>query len=464
MEGLKMSIKRKTKYGLNTIVAIVLFIGILGIINFLSDRHHLRTDLTYSGIFSLADQTDKILKGLDEEVKVYAFYQIPDRRLEDLLNEYKLKSEKFQYDFVDPDKEPELAKAYDVQNYGTVIVKSGDNLETLSDVTEEKLTNALLKVSREERKKIYFLAGHDERDVENIEREGYNAAKIALEEENYEIGTVTIAREGEEVPQDCAALVIASPKVALLEHEIAKIESYLKSGGSALLMLDPAPGIGLEEFAAGWGVNVGNDVVVDVSGVGRLFGAGPTIPLVTDYLSHSITSDFKVMTFFPLTRSITPAGDSDGKRKVEMLLQTTTRSWAEKNFTEEKFKLDKDVDVKGPVPIAVAVTNEFEPVSGSLEEPESTDKERNIARMVVFGDSDFACNSYFSVSGNSDLFLNVVNWLAEEEDLISIRPKAREDRRVTMTAAQSRAVFYLTVFAMPLMVLVAGVVIKLRRK
>jgi ABC-type uncharacterized transport system involved in gliding motility auxiliary subunit len=229
-------------------------------------------------------------------------------------------------------------------------------------------------------------------------------------------------------------------------------------------MLDPAPGIGLEEFAAGWGVNVGNDVVVDVSGVGRLFGAGPTIPLVTDYLSHSITSDFKVMTFFPLTRSITPAGDSDGKRKVEMLLQTTTRSWAEKNFTEEKFKLDKDVDVKGPVPIAVAVTNEFEPVSGSLEEPESTDKERNIARMVVFGDSDFACNSYFSVSGNSDLFLNVVNWLAEEEDLISIRPKAREDRRVTMTAAQSRAVFYLTVFAMPLMVLVAGVVIKLRRK
>ncbi len=459
-----MNLKRKTKYGLNTAVAILLFVGIIGIVNFLADRHHLRSDLTYSRIFSLADQTDKILEGLDREVKVYAFYQIEDPRLEDLLNEYSLKSDKFQYEFVDPDKKPELAKAYDVNKYGTVIVKSGDNQETLFDVTEEKLTNALLKVSREERKKICFLTGHDERDIENIDRDGYNAAKKALEEENYEIGTVTLAREGEEVPEDCAALVVASPKVDLLEPEVAKIGSYMAKGGSVLMMLDPAPGVGLKEFMASWGVDVGDDIVVDVSGVGRLFGAGPTIPLVTDYLPHRITDDFKVMTFFPLTRSITPSGEKEGKRKVETLLQTTTRSWAEKNYQEEQFKLDKDVDVRGPVPIAVVVTDEIGPGDVGPDALEKGGGEKNTARMVVFGDSDFACNSYFSVSGNSDLFLNVVNWLAEEEDLISIRPKAREDRRVTMTAAQSRAVFYLTVFAMPLLVVVAGIVVKLRRK
>ncbi len=461
-----MAAKRKTMYGFNTFIAIVLFIGILSIVNYLSERHNIRADLTESDFFSLADQTVKVLKGLEDDVWVYAFFKDPDTsgeemRLRDLFEEYDVRSEKFHYEFIDPDKKPERAKAYDVKQYRTVVIVSGDKEEQILDVNEEKLTNAILKVSREERKKVFFLEGHGERDIENIDREGYNTAKIALEEENYDIAKIMLARE-ETIPDDCAALIVASPKVDLLANELEKIEGYLKSGGSVLLMLDPSPGIGMESFLSKWGVEVGDDVVVDVSGMGRLFGAGPTIPLVSEYLSHSITEDFNVMTFFPLARSVTPVKREE--TSAQTLLRTTARSWAERNYQEEPFKPDEDVDLMGPISLAVAVTREIETEADSLAMEELPDGDKAASRMVVFGDADFACNSYFTGQGNSDLFLNVVNWLAEEEDLISIRPKVRADRRVTMTSTQTKYVFYLTVFAMPLLVLVAGIVVKVRRR
>ena len=457
-----MRIRRKTKHGLNTLIAILLFIGVLALVNFLSNRHHLRHDLTETGIFSLADQTVKILEGLDREVAVYAFFQVPDHRLEDLLNEYKLVSGRFQFEFIDPDQEPERAKAYDIRQYGTVVVKSGESEEQLTDVTEEKLTNAILKVSRDQKKVIYFLQGHDERDIENIERDGYNAAKKALEEENYSVSPLMLAGENE-IPGDCAALVVASPRVAPFEDELEKIGRYLEGGGSLLFLLDPYPAVGLETFLGRWGVKVGDDVVVDASGVGRLFGAGPTIPLVSDYPSHAITKDFNVMTFFPLARSVSTQKPESGGPSPQAILKTSNRSWAESNYRAKPFQLDKD-DIKGPVTIAVAMTKTIGAEKDTVPAGETPEEKSQSARMVVVGDSDFACNSYFSASGNSDLFLNVMNWLAEEEDLISIRPKTPDDRRVTMTAAQSRYVFYLAVIVMPLIVVIAGVIVKIRRR
>ncbi len=463
MEGMKLVKQRKTKFGINTIIAILLFIGIMAFINYVSDRHHLRIDLTQTGMFSLADQSAKVLKGLDSEVMVYAFFQSPDRRLRDLLDEFKIKSDKFNFKFVDPDREPELAKAYEIRQYGIVVVKSGENMEQVTDVNEEKLTNAVLKVSRKDRKKVYFLTGHGEREIENIEREGYNGAKQALENENYDIGTIMLAREGS-IPEDCAALIVASPKIAPLENEIELIEQYMKGGGSVLLMLDPAQKSGLEGFLADWDVEVGDDIVVDISGVGRLFGAGPTIPLVSDYPSHKITDEFNLMTFFPLTRSVKPATQGGDGLEIQTIIRTTARSWAERNYEQEPFRLDEEIDLKGPISIAIALKKEFAAETDTLEGDGLIESEKNSARMVVFGDADFACNSYFSVSGNKDLFLNVVNWLAEEEDMISIRPRQMEDRRVSMTAAQSRNVFYLTVIALPLLLLVVGITVKVKRK
>jgi len=460
---MKLVKQRKTKFGINTIIAILLFIGIMAFINYVSDRHHLRIDLTQTGMFSLADQSAKVLKGLDSEVMVYAFFQSPDRRLRDLLDEFKIKSDKFNFKFVDPDREPELAKAYEIRQYGIVVVKSGENMEQVTDVNEEKLTNAVLKVSRKDRKKVYFLTGHGEREIENIEREGYNGAKQALENENYDIGTIMLAREGS-IPEDCAALIVASPKIAPLENEIELIEQYMKGGGSVLLMLDPAQKSGLEGFLADWDVEVGDDIVVDISGVGRLFGAGPTIPLVSDYPSHKITDEFNLMTFFPLTRSVKPATQGGDGLEIQTIIRTTARSWAERNYEQEPFRLDEEIDLKGPISIAIALKKEFAAETDTLEGDGLIESEKNSARMVVFGDADFACNSYFSVSGNKDLFLNVVNWLAEEEDMISIRPRQMEDRRVSMTAAQSRNVFYLTVIALPLLLLVVGITVKVKRK
>jgi len=458
-----LKIRRIAKYGANSAVSILLVVGILGLVNFISNRHHLRSDLTESGRFSLADQTVKVLKGLNRDVMVHAFFQTPDRRLEDLLDEYKLKSGKFNFDFIDPDRKPAMAKTYDVKKYGAVVVTSGTNVETIFDVDEEKMTNAILKVSQDKKKVVYFLTGHDERDIDNIDRLGYNAAKKALEDENYEVKKIQLASD-KDIPKDCKALMIVSPRVGLFPNEVEKIEKYLDSGGSVLILLDPKPGIGMESFLSKWGINVGDDIVVDVSGVGRLFGAGPTIPLVSDYPSHEITKDFHVMTFFPLARSVTPAKKHESSVRAQTILRTNARSWAEKDYTKKSFKLDEGVDVKGPVSIAVALTKEIKDEADHSKGETAADTEKKSARLVVFGDSDFACNSYFSVSGNSDLFLNTVNWLAEEENLISIRPKEKEDRRVTMTQAQTRVVKYFTLVAMPLIVVIAGIVVRIRRR
>ena len=169
------------------------------------------------------------------------------------------------------------------------------------------------------------------------------------------------------------------------------------------------------------------------------------------------------MTFLPMARSVTPKKAEGTGPIARTILRTTARSWAERDYKQEPFKPDKDVDLMGPVSLAVAVTKEVEAEGDSLGAAEASDGKKT-ARMVVFGDSDFACNSYFTGQGNDDLFLNTINWLAEEEDLISIRPKVREDRRVTMTEAQTKYVFYLTVFAMPLLVLGAGVVVRIKRR
>ena len=455
----------KRKHGFNSVVASLFLVAILVLLNFVSDRHHARTDLTETGMFSLADQTVKVLDGLERGVAVHAFFQNPDEGLQDLLTEYRLSSRNFSFDFIDPDRQPDIAKSFDVTQYGTVVVECGPRVETLRDVTEEKLTNAILKVSRDEKKVVYFLEGHGERDIENIERDGYNAAKQALESENYDVSKTMIAREGA-VPADCAVLIVVSPHAGMLGEEINKITSYLEGGGSAFFMLDPSSGAGLEEFLASGGIDLGNNVIVDVSGMGRLYGAGPTIPLVTDYKTHAITRGFSEMTFFPLARSVTPGRQQEEGVELETILSSSPRSWAETEIEKKPLELNEDVDLKGPVSIAVALTKELEQESreDSSGAGDATEVLSKHARMVVIGDADFACNSYLSVSGNRDLFLNVVNWLAEEEDMISIRPMEKTDRRISMTKAQSRNVFYLTVIAIPLLVIAVGMVVWIKRK
>jgi ABC-type uncharacterized transport system involved in gliding motility auxiliary subunit len=440
---------RSFRYGGNALAVSLMVFVILGLVNFTANKHSVRVDLSKGGQFSLAQQTKSVLKTLKKDVRVIAFYKSETQKpMEDLLKSYRFYSSKFRYEFVDPDKKPATAKLYGVTAYEILVFECGTQTEKINEKDEQAVTNALIKVTREGKKAIYFLDGHGENDIDSNDKTGYGTAKKAVSEENYDVKKLNLAIE-KRIPKDCAVLVVGGAQKALFQPELDSIQAYLDRGGKALFLLDPEPSYGFTAFLEKWGIKVGNDVVLDVSGMGQLFGMGPWVPLVQSYEPHRITEKFRVMTFFPYCRSVTPETTPGGGITVQKLLKTTQSSWAETDVKNPRAQFNEGKDLAGPVSIAA--------VSGK-------ETGGNKSRLVIFGDSDFANNSYFKVQGNGDLFMNTVNWLAEEEDLISIRAKQPEDRRVFLTAKQASMVMYTTVIFMPLAALLAGIGIYIKRE
>jgi ABC-type uncharacterized transport system involved in gliding motility auxiliary subunit len=222
-------------------------------------------------------------------------------------------------------------------------------------------------------------------------------------------------------------------------------------------MVDPSPSASLAGFLKEWQVTPDNDIILDVSGAGRLMGAGPSIPIVFKYEPHEITNRFKAqMTFFPLARSIEPPKEASAGITVSTLFKSNDDSWGETDLKTTNATFDAKTDLKGPLPMAVAVNKEIKAAADNSPAVK--------ARMVVIGNSDFAANPYFDMQGNGNLFMNMVGWLAQEEDLISIRAKAPEDRKVILSQSQQRMLQFLTLVFLPGAVLVAGIVVFTRRR
>jgi ABC-type uncharacterized transport system involved in gliding motility auxiliary subunit len=445
--------KRSLKYGSNVLVQIIIVVAIIGLLAFISTRQHLRSDWTKNQLYSLADQTTKVVDGLDKDITITAFYKSAEQRsAQDLLDEYAYRTGKLSYEFIDPDEKPQVARQYQISKYNTVVVESGVKKETLEELSETNLTNAIIKVTREQDKVVYFLTGHGERSVGEEGAEGFKNAVDAIKKENHLVRELNLARrigEGKGIPDSCSVLAIISPKVNFFPAELDTIKQFLDNGGKAIIMLDPEHASDIAEFISNYHVTVGNDMVVDASGVGQLFGAGPGMPLVTTYdKSIAITKDFgNVMTFYPYTVSVIPDEDKGGY-DIKELLKTGKNSWAETDFKNRQVEFNEDRDISGPITIAVLIEKTIGDGKMSL---------------VVFGDSDFAKNGYWNNQQNADLFLNTINYLAEEEDLISIRPKEIDDRRVTLTQADVKTLFYLVVIAIPVLVIIAGVVLYVKR-
>lgn len=440
--------KRSLQYGSNIVFQVVIVVAIVGLIAFLTTRRHFRSDWTENSLYSLADQTEKLLSGLEKEVKLTAFFKGSEQSAaKDLLDEYKYRTGQMEYEFVDPDEQPQIAKQYQVKKYNTVVVECGAKRETIEELSEVNLTNAIVKVTRDQDKSVYFLTGHGERGIADESQEGYKQAVEAIKKENHRVREFNLVRS-QSIPDSCTVLAIVAPKSNLFPGEADSIKAYIDNGGKALILLDPDTPQSFRDLAAYYHVEVGNDMVVDGSGMGRLFGAGPGMPLVTNYdKSIAITKDFSVMTFYPYTSSVIPQSDKGGYTIKEML-KTGPNSWAETDYASREVAFNEGKDKQGPVSIA------------TLIEKKQGDKKTTLA---IFGDSDFAKNGYWRNEGNADLFLNTVNYLAEEEDQIAIRPKEVDDRRVTLTQADVGMMFYLVVVAIPLVVIIFGVVFYVKR-
>jgi ABC-type uncharacterized transport system involved in gliding motility auxiliary subunit len=283
---------------------------------------------------------------------------------------------------------------------------------------------------------------------------------------------VVIAQTGA-VPDDAAVVIVAGPKVDFLAGEVEALKKYLDKAGKLLLEIDPPekpdspPLANLIALAHDWGMDLGNDIVVDASGMGQLVGTGPEVPLAASYPSHPINQRLKLITGFPLARSVTPVAGGVNGHTAQGFVQTSDRSWAESDIksllTTGKVQMNVATgDKPGPVTVAAAVSAAG--ASTTPAKPGETDAPKPETRVVVFGDSDFATTAALGLPGNRDLFMNTIGWLSQQENLISIRPKEPDDRRVTMTAVQQNNVTILSLILIPGFVFGAGVYSWWRRR
>jgi|YelNatPaOPRAMG01_1025707.scaffolds.fasta_scaffold22942_2 ABC-type uncharacterized transport system involved in gliding motility auxiliary subunit len=433
--------------GANLALYTLIGIAIVVLVNWFVNNHDKRWDLTPNQEYSLSPQSLKILKGLKQNVTIYAFDRKQDfSRRRDLLGEYEEASPRVTVRYVDPDRQPGLAKQYGVQSYGTIEVVSGTRHFQAQTTNEEGVTNALIRVLMGQ-KTIYFVQGHGERDIAGTGRDGFQDFKNELTNESYEVKTLTLL-EKNEIPPDCEVLVVAGPKHDYLPPEIATITKYIEGGGRALFMLDAGTKLpNLSKMLAGWGVTVRDDLVVDLNPVARLFGTTPDMPLIIKYGTNPIVQPLqRIATLFPLSRSLDISKDAKGGASPEMLCQTSGESFGVEGFNPsmQQVSYQPGKDIKGPLTVAVADT-----IS-------ATDGTKNEGRFVVTGTSLLGANAYLDFQGNKDLLMNMVNWLSAEESLISIRPKSQQQQTLNMNQRQMGRLLYLGVLGLPLAIILVG--------
>jgi ABC-type uncharacterized transport system involved in gliding motility auxiliary subunit len=450
---------RQTKYGAYATIYILVVIAIVVVANMLANRYNKSFDTTSNKRYSLSDQTKKIVGGLTQNASITYFNQSTRfQQGKDLLDEYANLSPKVHVEYVDPDKSPQLARAAGIRDFGTALVQIGDKKETAKSMTEEGITGAFIRDLKGTTRTVCFVTGSGEHAIDDTEREGLSQFKDLLAKDEYQSRSIDLLQKAE-VPADCTTLVVAGPTHDYQQPQVDAIKSYVEKGGRGFFMLDPPIQFGRSEIAANdaltnllqsWGVTLDKDMILDLNPVGQLAGLGPQVALVTTYASQPIVAQMRGSAVgFPLSRSMEIK--STDKTSVEKLFDSSSSSLATPNLSSPEVSVADPKNRKGPLTIAAAGTY-------------NTGKQNSQGRFVVTGSSSWAANRFLGFNGNGDLALNAVNWLSSDEDLISIRPKPPEDRRITMTRAQLVLVRATSQFVLPLLVVIAGTLVWWKRR
>jgi ABC-type uncharacterized transport system involved in gliding motility auxiliary subunit len=466
--------RRQLKYGTNTLILVLVVLGLLGAANYLVDRHTKRFDLTKDQRYSLSDQTRKVTAGLKDNIKITYFQRQRDmERGQDRLKEFQALSPRLKVEFVDPVQSPAKAQAYDVRGpWPILVVEKGDKRERVSNDGEQDITNALIKIGREGKKTVCLLEGEGERSGEESGDRGFSGVKSSLTKSLYDVKNVFLMRE-KTVPSDCTVIVVGGPEKDLLPETTAAIRDFVKKGGKALVMVEAELKEHYPNLVAllkDWNIEAGQDVVVDVSGMGQLFGFSELAPLAIEYPWHAITKDFRLPTLYGGARSVQAGKATVEGVSAQDLVKTSAQSWAESDLAlKGPIKFDDGKDRKGPISLAAVATVKGPapaptPTPSPAPSPAPEEPKAKEGRVVAIGDADFASNSLLGFQGNQDFFLNVVAWLAEDADLISIRPKEPENQALFLSRQAQQNVAWIALVLLPGLFVILGVATWWRRR
>ncbi len=441
---------RSTRLGFNGILAILLMAGILTIINFLVVRHGGRWDLSETQNFSLAPQTLQVLGQLGQDVRVlvFAHERSPGfRKYRDLLEGYAYSSPRMSVTYVDPEKEPGLARKYEISKIDTAVFESGEQTVHVPKPSESNLTSALIRVTTADAKRLVFLEGHGERQITSQERGGLSLAKQNLEAQGYRVARGSI-RKDPALLDETAVLIIPGPRESIEPEELTHVANFTAKGGRILLLLDPQVTNGLEEWMSQWGLTLGPGIVVDPED--RVAQGSPTALLVRRFTNHHITKGFTSPILLPVLQPVSFEQPPDTTLEFTSLLQSSEESWAETNFVETTPEFDEGSDEKGPFALAGALSRKR---TGSEPTP----------AMVIIGNSAFASNTYLQFPGNTDFLSNAIAWLAHEDTLISVSPKESAFPPFIPNPTQEHMLFAIQVFSVPFLILLSGLTVWRRR-
>jgi len=453
LESIKaFSSRRSTRLGANSLLMVLFFIAILAIVNFLAARHSVRWDFSENQNFSLAPQTHRVIRSLPREVKITVFTREKDpgyQSYKERLDSYRQASPKITVEFVDPERQPRVAQSYGITRSDTAIFESGGQTVRVTNPSEAELTGALIRVSKDDKKRILFLEGHGELGTDNRERTGLSVAKEILTKQGYEVGTVSLLTQGA-VPENTSILAMAGPRKPITSDELDRIKAYVDKGGHLLVMIDPDSQADINPLLKHWGLGAGPGVLVDFQD--RLAQGEPTVLLVRTFTEHEITQDLTAAVLFPLARHITFDEQIGKDWEYVQLARTSPNSRAMK-VTGRVLALNEKEDIKGPLPMAVALAPKTPPAEGKPR-----------PAIVVIGNSTFASNAFVNFPGNSDFFLHTVAWLAQDRDMISIGPRDQALRPFVPNPIQERTLLYVQVFLLPALLLIAGVNVWRKRR
>ena len=442
---------RRTQYSAFLTLYVLIVLAVLVVLNWLAKENNKSFDTTTNKQFTLSDQTVKTVKNLNHDV--YLTYFDETRRLEsgrDLLDRYANLSHKLHVAYVDPVKKPEVAQADGFRSMGGVVVRSGTKTEEAPSVSEEGVTNAIIRSIKTTQKTVCFVTGSGEMGLDDDQdRNGASFAKQQLEKNTYKTTTFSLL-EKPQVPTECAVVAVAGPRRDYVDASVASLKTYVEGGGHLLLAISPSlssnrpggdqssPTPILDKLTEGWGLTFNNDLILDPQS--RLAGFSEAAPLGVSYESQPIVRDLaRIVTVFPITQSLTVASGKSAEKLV-----STSDSSVSIPIPKGPISVDPSTAKKGPFVLAAVGTIGTGAKQG---------------RFVAFGSSGWMSNQAIGMAqvANRDLFLNSINWLAADEDLISIRPKDPEDRRISLTRRQSSVLFLSSVIFIPLLAIVTGI-------
>jgi len=451
-----MKINRKLRFQLfmQNSIFVVLFVALIGLVGYLTQEFHVARDVTQSTRNTLTEGSTNVLKQMQGPVNVTVYASSDDnyrKAIVDFVSRYQRAKKDIVFKFVNPAENPKQAQDAGVRDEGEFIIEYKSKTEHLKPpIIEQDMTNALVRLSRTSSRNIMFLDGHGERSLIGLKNHDLGEFGKQLEKRGFKLSNPDLT-QSIDVPANGAMLVIASPQADISELEVKKIRKYVAEGGNLFWLIDQEPMHGLTPIAELLGLQLAPGIVVDPAAA--QYGGDYKMAFAVQYGEHPITTSFNLRTLFPLARQIDANGQDMGW-KIGRLVDVAGSGWLETGKFDPVPKFDEKTDIGGPIGIAIALERKAE---------------NKTQRVVVVGSGGFLANTFITNGGNLDLGLNMANWLAGDDSLITIQPKPLKDANVVIPAStagklSAMAIFFGFRLGLPIALLIIGVIIWMKRR